>query len=52
MRWFRPSITDRDADRSGADVGAVAGSNFHPANRLYWMVSHLLAATGSAVCNR
>jgi hypothetical protein len=36
---LRPSITDRDADRSGADVGAVAGSNFHPANWLSWIPS-------------
>ena len=32
-------MTERDADRSGADVGAVTGSNFHPANRLYWIPS-------------
>ena len=34
-RRLRSSISVREADRSGADRGAAAGSNFHAENRLY-----------------
>ena len=36
---FNSSISVREADRSGAEAGAVAGSSFQPAKRLYWMAS-------------
>ncbi len=29
----------READKSGADAGAAAGSSFHHENRLYWIAS-------------
>jgi len=36
---LRASIVDRDADRSGAAAGALAGLSFQSANRLYSMAS-------------
>ena len=36
---LNPSIAERDSDRSGAVVGAVAGSNFHWPKRVYSMPS-------------